>query len=93
MKSKRALFLTTAVILLLACTAVAVSLSVFSPIEQEEPIASEQPLSEISLSSAMAQNMKDNITAISTMAFEYDMSNLSYEEYIDIESYVTFILL
>lgn len=92
MKSKKALVLTTIVILLLICTAAAASLGVFEPEQQSEFTASEQAVAEISYSSVMAQNMKDNASAISDVAAGYDMDALSYEDYISIESYITFML-
>ena len=50
------------------------------------------PLSDVSYSSVMAETSSENMSSINSLVSKYELDNLSYEDYTDIESYITFMI-
>ncbi len=89
---KKTVTLSVIFALLFVSTVTIASFSSFvSGTETNDAVAS-VPLSEVSYSSAMAETSSENMSSINSLVSKYKLNNLSYEEYTDIESYITFMI-
>ncbi len=88
---KKTVTISIIIALLFVSTATIASLGELISSTQTDEVKT-TPLPEISYSSSMAEASSANMPSINSIVSKYDINNLSYEDYTDIESYIAFMI-